>query len=66
MAKYMNSNVPGMNVPDRIIDRMKETPKEDRKKVSVEIAAELAREMKGMCQGVHLMPLGWTTSCCRS
>jgi len=38
---------------------MRETGKEDRKKVSVEIAADLAREMKDMCQGVHLMPLGW-------
>jgi methylenetetrahydrofolate reductase (NADPH) len=59
MAKYMNTSVAGVNVPDRIIDRMKQTAKEDRKKVSVEIAAELTRKMKGMCQGVHLMPLGW-------
>jgi len=59
MAKYMNQNVAGVNVPDRIIDRMGETPKGDRKKVSVEIAAELARAMKDLCQGVHLMPLGW-------
>jgi len=59
MAHYMNKSIAGVNVPDRIIGRMKETAKEDRKKVSVEIAAALAREMKGMCQGVHLMPLGW-------
>ena len=59
MAKYMNENVAGVNVPDRIIDRMKVIAKEDRKKVSVDIAAELARAMKDMCQGVHLMPLGW-------
>jgi len=59
MASYMNKNVAGVTVPDRIIDRMREAAKEDRKKVSVEIAAELARKMKDMCQGVHLMPLGW-------
>jgi methylenetetrahydrofolate reductase (NADPH) len=38
---------------------MKETHKADRKKVSADIAAGLVRSMKGMCQGVHLMPLGW-------
>ena len=59
MARYMNESIAGVNVPDRIIGRMKETAKGDRKKVSVEIAAALAREMKDMCQGVHLMPLGW-------
>jgi len=59
MAKYMNANVPGVVVPDKIIKRMAEAPKADRKKVSIEIAAELIREMKPMCQGVHIMPLGW-------
>jgi len=59
MANYMNESIAGVNVPKQIIDRMRETGKEDRKKVSVEIAANLAREMKDMCQGVHLMPLGW-------
>jgi len=59
MAQFMNQNVAGVTVPDRLIARMKETPKEDRKKVSVGIAAELARDLKDMCQGIHLMPLGW-------
>jgi len=59
MARYMNDHIAGVRVPDRIIDRMAATPKEDRKKVSIEIAAELARALKGLCQGIHLMPLGW-------
>ncbi len=59
MAEYMNANIAGVTVPGPIIDRLKATPKEDRKKVSIEIAADLARRMKGLCQGVHLMPLGW-------
>ena len=32
---------------------------EDRVKASVEIAADLIKELKGMCQGVHIMPIGW-------
>ncbi len=59
MGKYMNRSVPGVQVPDDIIQRLSDTPKEDRSKVSVEIAAELIKQMKPMCQGVHLMTLGW-------
>ena len=59
MARYMNDHVAGVRVPKAMIQRMADAPKSDRKKVSAEIAADLAREMKAMCQGVHLMPLGW-------
>ena len=59
MARYMNEHIAGIRVPDAIIARLERTPKDDRKKVSVEIAAELAHALKGLCQGVHLTPLGW-------
>jgi 5,10-methylenetetrahydrofolate reductase len=59
MAKYMNRSVPGVVVPDAIIQRLSDAAKEDREKVSIEIAAELVREMKPLCQGAHLMTLGW-------
>jgi len=59
MATYMDQNIAGVSVPQRLVDRLAETKREDRKKVSIEIAADLARQMKTMCQGVHLMPLGW-------
>jgi 5,10-methylenetetrahydrofolate reductase len=59
MAKYMNRAVPGVQVPDALIKRLTEAPKADLKKVSAEIAGELVRDMKPMCQGAHLMTLGW-------
>ena len=59
MAKYMNRSVPGVTVPDPIIQRLTDAAKEDRAKVSVEIAAELIRQMKPLCRGAHLMTLGW-------
>ncbi len=59
MARYMTENVAGVNVPAALVERMKETKKQDRKKVSAQIAADLVRAMKDMCQGAHLMPLGW-------
>ncbi len=59
MARYMNENVAGVFVPEGLVKEMKEVSKEDRPKKSVEIAARLIKEMKDICQGVHLMPLGW-------
>jgi methylenetetrahydrofolate reductase (NADPH) len=57
MARFMNKNVAGVHVPDVLIDEMANT--EDRPTTSIEIAARLIREIKDVCQGVHLMPLGW-------
>lgn len=59
MAKYMNENVAGVFVPDEIIKEMAVTPKEDRRKKAIEIAAKIIREIRPMCQGIHIMPLGW-------
>jgi len=59
MAKYMNRGVPGVSVPDAIIQRMADAAKEDRQKVSIEICGELVASMKDCCQGAHLMTLGW-------
>jgi methylenetetrahydrofolate reductase (NADPH) len=59
MAKYMNEKVAGVNVPDALSKRMAATQKEDRPKVSIEIASELVREIRPMCQGLHIMALGW-------
>ena len=59
MARYMNEHIAGVQVPEEMIQRMRETPSADRRKVSAEMAADLVRRMKDVCQGVHLMPLGW-------
>jgi len=32
---------------------------EDKGRTGIEIAAGLVKELKDMCQGVHLMPIGW-------
>ncbi|MHC4983355.1 MAG: methylenetetrahydrofolate reductase [Planctomycetota bacterium] len=58
-AKYMNRNVPGVVVPDWIIQKLTDCAKEDRQKVSVEICGRLIGEMKDFCQGTHLMTIGW-------
>lgn len=57
MARFMNSNVAGVYVPDDLIDEMDEAT--DRVEKSVEIGARLIKGMKDLCQGVHIMALGW-------
>jgi len=57
MARFMNKNVAGVFVPEELIERMANA--EDRVKTSIEITAELIKQLKGMCQGVHLMAIGW-------
>ena len=59
MAQFMNANVAGIKVPESIISELGETKKEDRKKKSTEITARIIRQIKPLCQGVHIMPLGW-------
>ena len=59
MARYMNSFVPGVVVPEPLLNELKGTSKEDAKKKAIEISARLIREMKPLCQGAHIMPLGW-------
>lgn len=59
MARYMNENVAGVSVPDKLIEEIGKTKKGDRKNKAVEIAARIIREVKPFCHGVHLMTLGW-------
>ncbi|MGA1845048.1 MAG: methylenetetrahydrofolate reductase [bacterium] len=57
MAKYMNKNVAGVFVPDRLIDEM--TKAEDKTATGLGMAARLINDLKGLCQGVHIMAIGW-------
>lgn len=57
MARYMNKNVAGVFVPDNLIKEMENA--KDKKAASVEIGARIINELKGFCQGIHIMPLGW-------
>jgi len=59
MAKFMNANVAGIHVPDGIIDELAGAGKEKRVEKSLEISARLIKELKDLCQGIHIMSLGW-------
>jgi len=57
MARFMNKNVAGVHVPEDVIEELGKA--EDKYKKTLEITARLINQMKPMCQGVHLMAIGW-------
>jgi methylenetetrahydrofolate reductase (NADPH) len=61
MARYMKASVPGMDVPDEIINRIKGAEKKQQAAEGIKIACEQIeefKEMKGVA-GVHLMAIEW-------
>ena len=68
MAKYMNENVPGIDVPQDMIDRLSVAAAEGKEKgvkglptqLGIEMAAEMVAKIKDekLCDGVHIMAIG--------
>ena len=68
MAKYMNENVPGIDVPQHMIDRLAAAAAEGKEKgvkglpaqLGIEMAAEMIAKIKDekLCDGVHIMAIG--------
>ena len=57
MARKLNASLPGFSVPDAIIAELDDAT--DRRQKSAEITARIVRAIRPMCDGVHLMALGW-------
>jgi 5,10-methylenetetrahydrofolate reductase len=60
MARYMNENVPGISVPQYIIDELAQTPKGTGVSKGIEIAARMIRQIREekICDGIHIMFIG--------
>ncbi len=61
MAKYMKNSVPGMDVPDEQIDRLKSVPKEKQSEEGIKMCVEMIqrlREIPGV-RGIHIMAIEW-------
>ena len=61
MAKYMKENVPGIEIPDKILERMKNAPKEKAREEGVEICVEIIERLKEIegVHGIHIMAIEW-------
>ena len=60
MARYMNDNVPGIIVPQAIIDELGTAEKGKGLQKGIEIAVRLIKTIKeeNICHGVHIMAVG--------
>ena len=60
MAKYMNANVPGIFVPDNLIEELKSAEKGKAVEKGIEIAGRMIKQLKdeNICDGVHVMAIG--------
>ena len=56
-AQYMNAHVPGIHVPDSVVRELETS--DDTLSTSIAIAARTIGELDGMCQGLHIMAIGW-------
>jgi methylenetetrahydrofolate reductase (NADPH) len=61
MAKYMQKRVPGMDVPDAIVQRLGGVPKEKQAEEGVKMAIEQIEELKSVAgiRGFHIMAIEW-------
>ena len=60
MAKFLNNFVPGIVVPDELIEELKAAGKEKALEAGMDICARHIRQLKdeGVCDGVHIMAIG--------
>ncbi len=59
MAAWLNGNVPGIRVPQSLLDEMEAAGPEGEAAKGVEIAARIIRDVRKLCAGVHIMAMGW-------
>lgn len=60
-ARYMKTKVPGMDVPQEIVDRMAAVPKEKQPEEGVSICVETIERLKKVegVAGFHIMAIDW-------
>jgi methylenetetrahydrofolate reductase (NADPH) len=61
MGKYMKNLVPGMDVPDAVIERLKGVEKEKQSAEGIKICIESIQRLKEIegVRGVHIMAIEW-------
>jgi methylenetetrahydrofolate reductase (NADPH) len=56
MAEFINRHIPGLKVPQAVVERLKVAA--DPAAEGVRIASELAVQCRNICHGVHIMAMG--------
>ena len=60
-ARYMKNKVPGMDVPDHIVERMASVPKEKQSREGIDICVESIQRLLSIegVAGIHIMAIEW-------
>ncbi len=60
MARFMNKNIAGVNVPQELVEEMASAPKGSAIAKGIEIAGRMIKKIhtEEMCDGVHIMAIG--------
>lgn len=56
MAKFLNDNVPGIKIPEELIDRFSKS--KDPLRTGIEVAREQINKLRAICHGAHIMSVG--------
>jgi len=61
MARYMQKKVPGMDVPDELVNRLAALPKDKQAEEGITMAVESIERLKKIegVRGIHLMAIEW-------
>jgi methylenetetrahydrofolate reductase (NADPH) len=60
MGSWLNANVPGIHVPESLLEEMHAVAGTDHEiAAGIDIAARTIRNIEKLCAGVHVMALGW-------
>jgi len=57
MAEFMNANIPGVDVPQAIIEELRAAGDERALDIGVQIAVRLIKAVRPHCDGVHIMAI---------
>lgn len=55
-AHFINNNVPGVNIPRWMIEKLENS--NNARQLGLELAAELINKLRPICDGVHIMTVG--------
>ena len=60
-ARYMKTRVPGMDVPDEVIERLRGVPREEVSKEGIKLCVDIINEVRQIegVAGVHIMAIEW-------
>jgi methylenetetrahydrofolate reductase (NADPH) len=61
MAQYMNERIPGVDIPNHLIEKIADAGEDKNAiaRISIEIAADTIRGLRSVTKGIHVMAIGW-------